>query len=120
MRDRTRRISAFLSIRSWPRLGVAVLAVGGMYCALSLSSDRSLFPLPMAQAEGEGEERVIRRGRKRRVVVLGSGWGAVSFLREVKAAGDVEIVCVSPTNYFLMTPLLPSATVGTSLPLSLS
>ena len=27
-----------------------------------------------------------------------------------------EIVCVSPRNYFVMTPLLPSVTVGTIEP----
>ena len=50
--------------------------------------------------------------RKKRIVVLGSGWGAVSFLKNLKP--DLyEVVVVSPTNYFLFTPFLASVTVGT-------
>lgn len=50
--------------------------------------------------------------KKKRVVVLGSGWAAVSMLRNIDA--DLwDIVCISPRNYFLMTPLLPSVAVGT-------
>ena len=50
-------------------------------------------------------------GRKR-LVILGSGWGAVSVLKNLEP-GQFEVVVVSPRNYFLFTPLLPSVTVGT-------
>ncbi|XP_065064340.1 uncharacterized protein LOC135690654 [Rhopilema esculentum] len=50
--------------------------------------------------------------KKKRVVVLGSGWGAVSFLKNLKP-GLYEVVVVSPTNYFIFTPFLASVTVGT-------
>ena len=50
--------------------------------------------------------------RKKKVIVLGSGWAAVNFLRNLKPElYDVSVV--SPANYFLFTPLLPSVTVGT-------
>ncbi|KAG0304433.1 NADH:ubiquinone oxidoreductase [Dissophora globulifera] len=49
---------------------------------------------------------------KRTVVLLGSGWGAVSFLKKLNT-DDYNVVVVSPRNYFLFTPLLPSCTVGT-------
>jgi len=47
-----------------------------------------------------------------KVVVLGTGWGALSFLQRIDTE-KFDVVCVSPRNYFLFTPLLPSATVGT-------
>ena len=46
-----------------------------------------------------------------RLVVLGSGWGAVSLLKGLHADA-FEVTVVSPRNYFLFTPLLPSATTG--------
>ncbi|KAI9105352.1 pyridine nucleotide-disulfide oxidoreductase-domain-containing protein [Phlyctochytrium arcticum] len=49
---------------------------------------------------------------KPRLVVLGSGWGATSVIKDLKANGYYTVV-VSPTNYFLFTPLLPEATTGT-------
>eukprot|EP00899_Mesostigma_viride_P019805 jgi/Mesvir1/27826/Mv07504-RA.1 len=56
-----------------------------------------------------------RLGPRPRVVVLGSGWAAVSFITHLsKAARKMfEIIMVSPQNFFLFTPLLPSAAVGT-------
>ena len=50
--------------------------------------------------------------KKKKIVVLGSGWGAVNFLKHLKA-GNFEVAVVSPSNYFLFTPFLPSVTVGT-------
>lgn len=50
--------------------------------------------------------------KKKRVVVLGTGWAATSFLKELDASKyDVQVV--SPRNYFAFTPLLPSVTCGT-------
>ncbi|CAO3655947.1 unnamed protein product [Mucor hiemalis] len=49
---------------------------------------------------------------KKTIVILGSGWASTSFLKSI----DTElynVVVVSPRNYFLFTPLLPSSTVGT-------
>ncbi|CAF0829496.1 unnamed protein product [Rotaria sordida] len=51
-------------------------------------------------------------GTKPRVVVLGTGWSAVPLLKHIDTQ-KYEVVCVSPRNYFLMTPLLPSVSVGT-------
>ena len=51
-------------------------------------------------------------GRKKKVIVLGSGWAAVNFIRNLKP--DLyDLTVVSRANYFLFTPLLPSVTVGT-------
>lgn len=50
--------------------------------------------------------------RKKRVVVLGTGWAGTSFLKDLDASiYDVQVI--SPRNYFAFTPLLPSVTCGT-------
>lgn len=50
--------------------------------------------------------------KKKRVVVLGTGWAGTSFLRNMKDPSyDVQVI--SPRNYFAFTPLLPSVTCGT-------
>ncbi len=49
---------------------------------------------------------------KPKLVVLGSGWGAVSLIQKLNPE-DYHVLLVSPSNYFVFTPLLPSATVGT-------
>ncbi|KAM7276380.1 hypothetical protein ACFE04_018246 [Oxalis oulophora] len=49
---------------------------------------------------------------KKKVVVLGTGWAATSFLKNLDISSyDVQVV--SPRNYFAFTPLLPSVTCGT-------
>ena len=50
-------------------------------------------------------------GPKKRLIP-GSGWGAMSVLKHLEP-GQFEVVIVSPRNYFMFTPLLPSVTVGT-------
>lgn len=49
---------------------------------------------------------------KPRLLILGSGWGAVACLNNVDCS-KYNVTIVSPTNHFLFTPLLPSAAVGT-------
>ncbi|CAD6639869.1 HN1_G0019680.mRNA.1.CDS.1 [Saccharomyces cerevisiae] len=52
-------------------------------------------------------------GSKRKtLVILGSGWGSVSLLKNLDTT-LYNVVVVSPRNYFLFTPLLPSTPVGT-------
>ncbi|KAK4700042.1 NADH:quinone reductase (non-electrogenic), partial [Phenoliferia sp. Uapishka_3] len=46
------------------------------------------------------------------VVVLGNGWGSTAFLKQLDNEG-YNVIVISPRNYFLFTPLLPSVTVGT-------
>jgi NADH:quinone reductase (non-electrogenic) len=47
-----------------------------------------------------------------RVVVLGCGFGGFSLLSSLRGR-DFDLTLVSPRNYFLFTPLLPSAVSGT-------
>ncbi|KAJ7254631.1 pyridine nucleotide-disulfide oxidoreductase-domain-containing protein [Mycena haematopus] len=59
-----------------------------------------------------------RDPEKKTIVVLGSGWGATSFLNTLDTK-DYNVVVISPKNYFLFTPLLPSVAVGTLSPRSI-
>jgi NADH:ubiquinone reductase (non-electrogenic) len=46
------------------------------------------------------------------VLLLGSGWGAHSIMKVIDV-DQFAVVCVSPRNHFLFTPMLPSTAVGT-------
>ncbi|KAJ3196383.1 hypothetical protein HK101_009094 [Irineochytrium annulatum] len=49
---------------------------------------------------------------KPKLVILGTGWAATSILKTIDK--DLyDVVVVSPSNYFLFTPLLPEAATGT-------
>ena len=66
----------------------------------------------MIQAE---EAPIINKSRssgKKKLVILGSGWASVSLIQSIDL--DLyDVYVVSPRNYFLFTPMLPSALVGT-------
>ncbi|KAL1537487.1 Internal alternative NAD(P)H-ubiquinone oxidoreductase A1, mitochondrial [Salvia divinorum] len=51
-------------------------------------------------------------GEKPRVVVIGSGWAACRFLKGLDTK-VYDIVCISPRNHMVFTPLLASTCVGT-------
>lgn len=53
-----------------------------------------------------------RQKDKPKLVILGGGWGSVALLKELNP-DDYHVTVISPKNYFLFTPMLPSATVGT-------
>lgn len=57
-------------------------------------------------------EEMMEQKDKPRLVILGTGWGSVALLKQLNP-GDYHVTVVSPANYFLFTPMLPSATVGT-------
>ncbi|KGO70465.1 FAD-dependent pyridine nucleotide-disulfide oxidoreductase [Penicillium italicum] len=48
---------------------------------------------------------------KKTLVILGTGWGSVSLLKKLDTE-NYNVIVVSPRNYFLFTPLLPSSTTG--------
>ncbi|KAB5530166.1 hypothetical protein DKX38_020247 [Salix brachista] len=69
-------------------------------------SDASPFQRSITGASSQNE------GKKKKVVVLGTGWAGTSFLKNLKSSSyDVQVV--SPNNFFTFTPLLPSVTNGT-------
>lgn len=51
-------------------------------------------------------------GEKPRVVVLGTGWAACRFLKGLDTK-LYDVVCISPRNHMVFTPLLASTCVGT-------
>lgn len=51
------------------------------------------------------------KGRK--VLVLGGGFAAYRFVRELGPSSGYQATLAAPRNHFLFTPLLPSTTVGT-------
>ncbi|KAJ2724708.1 NADH:ubiquinone oxidoreductase [Coemansia sp. Benny D115] len=51
--------------------------------------------------------------KKKTLVILGTGWGATTILKSLDTT-HFDVVVVSPRNYFLFTPLLPSCTVGST------
>ncbi|KAL9601073.1 MAG: hypothetical protein Q9219_002782 [cf. Caloplaca sp. 3 TL-2023] len=70
--------------------------------------------LPIAETLVDDDDcpENTRAKNKPKLVVLGSGWGSVALLKQLNPE-DYHITVVSPVNYFLFTPMLPSATVGT-------
>lgn len=64
------------------------------------------------QVDDEDDDKSREQRTKPRLVILGSGWGSVAMLKNINPDA-YHITVVSPSNYFLFTPLLPSATVGT-------
>lgn len=42
---------------------------------------------------------------------IGTGWGSVSLLKKLDTE-NYNVVVISPRNFFLFTPLLPSCTTG--------
>lgn len=53
-----------------------------------------------------------REATQRRLVIVGSGFAGYSLARSLRRS-KVAVTMVSPRNYFLFTPLLPSAVSGT-------
>lgn len=49
---------------------------------------------------------------RKKLVILGTGWGSYSVLKNVDKK-LFDVIVVSPRNHFLFTPLLASTTVGT-------
>ncbi|KAL5579305.1 hypothetical protein UlMin_011747 [Ulmus minor] len=94
---------AFHDHPSLSKLLVVVTVSGGGVLAYADANPMSSAPL-INSSEGES--------RKKRVVVLGTGWAGTSFLRNLKDPG-YEVQVISPRNYFAFTPLLPSVTCGT-------
>ncbi|KAL1203152.1 External alternative NAD(P)H-ubiquinone oxidoreductase B1 [Cardamine amara subsp. amara] len=66
----------------------------------------------VAYSDSNTEANKKEQPKKKKVVVLGTGWAGISFLKDLDITSyDVQVV--SPQNYFAFTPLLPSVTCGT-------
>lgn len=112
------------SRRSWAALLAASFGAGavGLSLASSQKAAECSAPEPEAPAGGAGPIAAAAAGgtgtpRKTRVVVLGTGWGSISFIKSLDPKsfgpdGPYELTIISPRSYFLYTPLLPSAVAG--------
>ncbi|KAG8386910.1 hypothetical protein BUALT_Bualt03G0197900 [Buddleja alternifolia] len=83
---------------------------------LILSSFSGGGLIAYADSPSDGERPISieneKETKKKKVVVLGTGWAGTSFLKDLDISSyDVQVV--SPRNYFAFTPLLPSVTCGT-------
>ena len=70
------------------------------------------LPIVDSLIDDEDCEENANQKDKPRLVVLGSGWGSIALLKTLQPE-DYHVTVVSPVNYFLFTPMLPSGTVGT-------
>lgn len=64
---------------------------------------------PVTQYSGLG---ATKAGEKPRVVVLGTGWAGCRLMKGLDTS-TYDVVCVSPRNHMVFTPLLASTCVGT-------
>lgn len=83
-----------------------------------LSSANTQRVIEESESELEYEEpryaglEATKPGEKPRVVVLGTGWAACRFLKGLDTR-IYDVVCISPRNHMVFTPLLASTCVGT-------
>ncbi|KKK19081.1 hypothetical protein ARAM_006761 [Aspergillus rambellii] len=80
---------------------LTLLASVGMVGTLAYSIYDSRHPI----------EQIEPDPTKKTLVILGTGWGSVSLLKKLDTE-NYNVVVISPRNYFLFTPLLPSCTTG--------
>ncbi|GJR32235.1 external alternative NAD(P)H-ubiquinone oxidoreductase B1, mitochondrial-like protein [Tanacetum coccineum] len=79
---------------------------------LSICSGGGLVAYAESQSSSATNSTEVEPLKKKKVVVLGTGWASTSFLKDLDISSyDVQVV--SPRNYFAFTPLLPSVTCGT-------
>lgn len=130
------RIVRFVS-KSFTWLGIFVVVSGGIIVAFFAYdattyredphasdlavSEYALRPrrggpknLPIVDHFVDDDDSAPKKAQKHKpkLVVLGTGWGTIALIKQLRAE-DYHVVVVSPSNYFLFTPMLPSATVGT-------
>ena len=77
---------------------------------MSRLTKRRAYPLFLAEKAAELVENVLPKNpvypeKRERIVVLGTGWGAVSFLKGIDTS-LYDVTVISPRNYFLFTPML--------------
>ncbi|EST06899.1 Pyridine nucleotide-disulfide oxidoreductase, NAD-binding domain protein [Kalmanozyma brasiliensis GHG001] len=76
------------------------------------------LPVLTSYAEDEQDEVSKKLAGKERLVIVGGGWAAVGLLKSLDPE-KYNVTLISPNNYYLFNPLLPSAAVGTVEPRSL-
>jgi hypothetical protein len=94
---------------------LAVAATGclgaGLFVVLADAGQDSVSP-PVSPGPDAPVSTSPSGSTKKKVVILGTGWGGISFLKSLDPS-KYDVRVVSPRNYFVFTPLLPSVTSGT-------
>ena len=98
---------------------------GGDTSSLQAVMDRMIQPRPhhlfLAEKAAEVAEHNVASifgplhppvTQKEKIVILGTGWGAASFLKTVDDT-LYDVTVISPRNHFVFTPMLAGASVGT-------
>jgi hypothetical protein len=101
-------------------IAAAVLVAGGaalkaVHITLNDDWDSVLYSLKKCYRSLLGYtvlKDVKQSSKLPKVVILGTGWGAMSFLQNLDQ-DDVDITIVSPRSFFFYTPLLAGTAVGT-------
>lgn len=89
-------------------LKYSLLAGAAGSLVFSYAVYKELHPSPQIP-----QSPTFQNGSKRKnLVILGTGWGGVSLLQDLDTS-LYNVIVISPRNYFLFTPLLPSTPVGT-------
>lgn len=92
--------SQFPMLRTMRRLGYLTLL--GLVASISYGVYLDRHPQPQVKPDSS----------KKSLVILGTGWASVSLLKSLDTE-NYNVIVISPRNYFLFTPLLPSCTTGT-------
>ncbi|CCF58888.1 hypothetical protein KAFR_0F02920 [Kazachstania africana CBS 2517] len=92
--------------RKTVRYSLLIILAGTGYVSYSLYRERN----PKTQIPQT--ETFLNGSPKKNLVILGTGWGSVSLLKNLDTS-EYNVTVVSPRNYFLFTPLLPCIPVGT-------
>ncbi|ANB15517.1 NADH-ubiquinone reductase (H(+)-translocating) NDE2 [Sugiyamaella lignohabitans] len=112
IRNAARRGSAKPSHVKFPGViysGVSNSGVKGRSLSTPAAASTRVSAPPVRKSTTTAREN---KKSKKNLVVLGSGWGAVSLVRSINPS-QYNVTIISPRNFFLFTPLLPSATTGT-------
>nr|CAB3479940.1 unnamed protein product [Digitaria exilis] len=101
-----------------------VVAAARYPCSSSSSSSSNIYfhhsggLVAYADSGSDAAVEKPQLPQRKKVIVLGTGWGGTTFLRNLDTRlYDVQVI--SPRNYFAFTPLLPSVTSGTVEPRSI-
>lgn len=92
-------------------------------CRATLAPDATK-PSKASKSNGNGAQQSVLQSYsnlpggssgKQRILILGTGWGAMSFIKafDHSLLSKYELVLLSPRNYFVYTPLLPAMCAGT-------
>lgn len=88
-------------VKHWKRF-----ILGGIVASIAIG-----FTAKIVIQSKTSKVNVIEQGSKPKLIVLGTGWASLSCISELDTS-NFDVTIVSPTNYFLFTPLLPSVATG--------